>query len=159
MDQDIRYTEYRIRLILTDHHIHQSSICFCNHTVNGQGQGHPLIFLDTAIVMGIQIGQITFLIERILLYIQPGRIQMGTQDIHTLFQRILADVEQSNRLSHIVGIDLVSRCKLLLTLHGFLQRDISRLLRLLDHITGSLPLRLAQEEVFLISVTEFLQFL
>ena len=43
-----------------------------DNTVNGHGQGDPLIFFDTAVIMGVQISLADIFIKGILFDIQTG---------------------------------------------------------------------------------------
>ena len=108
MDQQIGDAEYGIGLVLADDHIHHGAILLGNHTVDGQRTCHPLVLLDTAVVVGIQIGKIGVLIQRVLLHVDAGAVHMGAQDVHTVHQRLLADVEQGDGLLHIDGVDLIA---------------------------------------------------
>ena len=47
-----------------------------NDAVQGKGNRHPLVFFDAAVIVSVQISKIPVFIQRILLYIQSGRINM-----------------------------------------------------------------------------------
>ena len=51
-----------------------------HHPVELQGDGHPLVLADTAVVVGFQKGQLLRLIEGILLQIQPRGVNVGRTD-------------------------------------------------------------------------------
>ena len=62
MYEQVCDAEYRVVVILADIDIYPLSIGLYYNSVKGQGQGHPLVFLDTAVVMGIQIGELVRLV-------------------------------------------------------------------------------------------------
>ena len=81
MDQQIRNEEYRIVFVFTDIDLYDGAVLLCNDAVQRQRQGYPLIFLDTAVIMSIQEGKIGILIQRVLLDVQSGGIDMCTQNV------------------------------------------------------------------------------
>ena len=62
MDQKISDVYDRIILIFTNCHIDHSTIFFDNHTMDCERQCNPVIFLYTAIIMGIKICEICIFI-------------------------------------------------------------------------------------------------
>ena len=66
--------------------------------MESQGLGHPLIFLDTAIIVGIKIRKFLIFIKRILFYVNTRGINVGAQDIHTRRNRLFPYTEQSQHL-------------------------------------------------------------
>ena len=76
--------------------------------MQGKGNRHPLVFLHPAVIMGIQISNAAVLINRILLNIQPGRINMGSQNIHAFLHRLFPNLVHNQAFVHIDGINLIS---------------------------------------------------
>ncbi len=89
--------------------------------MNGQRQGHELIFLDATVIMGIQKGEATVLIERILLDIHSGRIDMRSQDVEAVLHGLFAHAEEADRLVHPDAVYAVSLFQLLFVRYGLLQ--------------------------------------
>ena len=100
MNQQIRNTEYRIIFFLSNIDLCYTAILFCNYAVQCQRNGYPLIFLDSTIVMRIQISQLCIFVQRILLQIQTRRINMSSKNIHSFFDILASDDKQGNCLFH-----------------------------------------------------------
>ena len=77
-----------------------------------QGDGHPLIFADAAVVVGLQIGQLVGLVEWVLLQVQPGGVDVGRADVGPLRQGPLADNGKCNCFTPVHPVDLVPRLQL-----------------------------------------------
>ena len=58
LDQQIRDNKDRIIFFFTDTYLNCCAIFLCNHSMKGKWKCHPLIFLDSTIIMGIHIGKI-----------------------------------------------------------------------------------------------------
>ena len=67
MNQKVRNPEDGILRLLTDIDGNKAAVLFGNDPVQGQGQSHPLILLDAAVIMRVQKSQVAVLIEGILL--------------------------------------------------------------------------------------------
>ncbi len=63
--------------VLADGELHVRAVGLEDHPVDGQGPGQPLVFLDAAVVVGLQKGQVRVFIEGILLQVQAGRVDVG----------------------------------------------------------------------------------
>ncbi len=100
MDQQVGNEKYRIIPVLSHFDFHCRPVFFDDNTMQCKGQRHPLILFHTAIIMGIQVGKSPILIERVLLDVQPGRINMGPQYIHPFFQGAASDMEHHNGFIH-----------------------------------------------------------
>ena len=116
------------RAVLADH-----------HTVERQGQSYPLVLLHTAVVMGLEEGDLGILIQGIGLQIHPGRVHMGGADVDTLFQGLLADDGQGDGLAVVIVIDFVAG----LGGHAGNEGDETLLLGFSDGPGGCLPFGLA----------------
>ena len=62
MDQKVCDVYNRIIFIFTDNHINYASVFFDNHTMDCKWNCHPLVFLDTSVVVRIKICQICIFI-------------------------------------------------------------------------------------------------
>ena len=143
MDEQIGDTHHGIVLIFADDHVHHGAVLLGHHAVEGQGQRHPLILLDAAVVVGIEIGKIRILIEGVLLQVHPGAVDVGAHDVEALLQRLAADDVQLDRLVHGVHVHPVPG------LQGFdlLQVHVPGLLRPADGLPGAFPLGLAAVQI------------
>ena len=143
MNQQIRDKEHRIVLILTHIHFHSLAIFLNHHTMDGKRNGHPLVLLDTAIIMCVKISETAFLIHRILFHIQTRGIYMGSQDIHAVLHLFRANLEKNNGLIHPHRINLISGFQFLTGLHKCLQFLISCTLHRIHDLVDALSLGLA----------------
>ena len=108
MDQQVGNEEDRIIGIFADIQFDGGAVLFHDDAVNSQGHGDPLIFFDTAVVVGVQISKAAVFIERVLLDIKTRGIDVGPQDIETLTQFLTADGEHDDRFIHLDGVDLIA---------------------------------------------------
>ena len=119
-----------------------------HHAVEFQGDGHPLILADAAVVVGLEEGQLVALIEGVLLQVQTGGVDVGRTDVHALAKAPAADDRQHDGLAPVHLIELVPR----LYRHA---PDKGLEARGLGHGYGALhalPLRLAVVQKLLIAL-------
>ena len=67
MRQQIGYAEYRVAGVFAHADLHQLTVLFDNHAMHSQRHSHPLVFADTAIVMGFEISHLMVFIYRVRL--------------------------------------------------------------------------------------------
>ncbi len=108
VDQQIRDHQHGIPFVFADGDSDHGAVLAVHHAVDGQGDGGPLILLNAAVVMGLEVGDLRLLIERIGLDIQPGRVHMGGADVGALAQRLSADDGQGDGLIPVIVVDLVA---------------------------------------------------
>ena len=77
MDQQIGNEEHRIFRLLAYSHLHHSTVLFHDDAVDRQRDRHPLVLFDAAVVMGIQQGETAVFIQRVLLHIHAGGIDVS----------------------------------------------------------------------------------
>ena len=65
MGKQVRHAEYRLLLILSNGNLHGLSVFLYHHAVHGQGNGTPLVFADTAVIMGFKKCDILLFVQRI----------------------------------------------------------------------------------------------
>ena len=154
MNKKIRDHEYRIILILSDGNLLRRPVLLHDHAVQRQRLRHPLILLDAAVIMRIQISKPLILIERILLHINARRINVCAQDVHARRNRLLPEAEKRQHLLHAHRIYLISRFQALSHCHHLIQVPVAGLLRHTDAELHALPLRLAGIKAGFISFTD-----
>ncbi len=93
---------------LADADIHHGAVGQHHGAPQLQRNGDPLVLADTAVVMGLEVGQLAVLVQRIGLQIQTGGVDMGGGDLGTLRQTAAADDSQHQTLAPVAGIDLVT---------------------------------------------------
>ena len=76
--------EDRVRLVLADHDIDHRAVGLYHDPMEGEGHGHPLVFLYAPVIVGPEEGQIHVLVKGVLLEVEPGRIDMGCDNIEAV---------------------------------------------------------------------------
>ena len=155
MDEQIGHAEDGIICLLSDRNLDDRTILFHDYAVQGKRNRHPLIFLDAAVVMCVEIGKAAVLIERILLNIQATRIDVGAEDVHAAFNRRLANMKENNRLLHIDGIDLIAGLQRKPLCDDVREIAVPRSLRKAHRLGHALALRLAVREEIDVSLRKF----
>ena len=112
MGQQVRDDQLGIAGIGADVHFCPRAVLQRHHAPQLQGNGHPLVLAQSAVVMGLEISHFALLIEGIGLEVQTGRVDVGRGDLNALVQRRTADVGQHDRLAPVAHIHLVAGLEL-----------------------------------------------
>ena len=147
MGQKVRDDQPGIAGIGPHGNLHRGAVFHRHHAMELQGNGDPLVLADPAVVMGLEIGQFTVLIERVGLEVQPWRVDVGRSDLRTLRQGLLPDVGQQDTFAPVAHIHPVSR----LYFHAPDIGPVPLLLRHTDRFSGAEPLRLGPVQEVLIA--------
>ena len=107
MGQQVSHGELGVSRRLSNAHRHHGAVPAHHHSVEGQGNGGPLILLDPPIIVGFAVGHLLLLIQRILLQVQARGIDVGRPDHRPLVQALLADHRQQEGLAPVVPVHLV----------------------------------------------------
>ena len=75
--------------------------------VHGQGDGGPLIFLDAAVVVGLQQGHLAGFIQGDGLQVDAGAVDVGRGNAHTPLHALFANNRQAQCLAPVVVVHLV----------------------------------------------------
>ena len=108
VDQQIGDHQHGIAGILADGDGDLAAVLAADQTVESQGHGDPLILLDAAVIVGLQESHLRIFIEGVGLYVDPGRVNVGSADIGTLCQRFATHNRQNDGLIPVVKVDLVT---------------------------------------------------
>ena len=90
--------------VLADGELHPAAVGLEDHPVDGQGPGQPLVFLDAAVVVGLQEGQVRVFIEGVLFQVQAGRVDVGGHDPQALGEGPAALDHQDDVLAPVIII-------------------------------------------------------
>ena len=159
MHQQVGDKEYRVVFIFAHVHFDGGAVLLHHHAVEGQGKRHPLIFLDAAVIMGVQVGEAAVLIQGILLHIDSGAVDMGSQNVHALSQGLLPDLEHGNGLIHADAVYLVAFLQLPALRDHALQLPIPFRLDGVHDGVDALPLGLAIVQEFPVLLIQLLHLL
>ena len=117
MRKKICDVEDRIRFIFTYRNLVLYTVCRVNNTVNGKRDRSPLILLDTAVIVSLKVYCLIVLIDGIRLKIEPGLIDMSTEDIEAFAYILLTDNGHDQALILDARINLIACLELLLGLY------------------------------------------
>ena len=143
VDEEVRDAHHGVVLVLADDHVHHGAVLLGHHAVEGQGQGDPLVLLDAAVVVGVQVDKLRVLVEGVLLQVHAGAVDVGAHDVEALFKGLLADDEQLDGLIHGVHVHPVPGLERFRLFEG----HVPGLLGPADGLFGALPLGLAAVEI------------
>ncbi len=104
--QQVGDGEYGIARIFTDTHGYFGAVLFDNGSVQGQRDGKPVVFADTAVVVGFRQCNVGVFIKRSLLEIQTRAIAMRAQQTESFAQRTLALSSEEAGLVPVEAIHL-----------------------------------------------------
>ena len=107
MGQQVRDDKLGL-LVLAQPYLHHGAVLLGHHAVKLQGDGDPLVLADAAVVMGLEKGQLTVLVQGVGLQVQAGGVDMGGHDLGALFQALLAYDSQHDALAPVYAIDTVA---------------------------------------------------
>ena len=79
-----------------------------NNPMNSERDRCPLILLDTAIIMRLEVNGIVVLIDWIRFKVEPGRIDMSSEDIEAFSRALLSDNGSSKALALNALVNLVA---------------------------------------------------
>ena len=109
MRQQIGDDELRIVRVAADDHVDQIAVFQRDDAVQLQRDRHPLVFLDAAVVVRLEIGHLRVLIQRKLLEIQLRGVHVRTRDHTARAQRLASHHSQHQRLAAVTVIHLRTR--------------------------------------------------
>ena len=130
MRQQIGDAENGIARLLADGNGQRRAVLTNDRTVQRQRNGSPLVFLDTAVIVGLKEALLALLIKRTGLQIKAGAINMRYADAHALRYAAAAECGGNERLAAVIEVDLIP-CLVLL---GVVKGDIACLFQ---HRNGS----------------------
>ena len=143
MREQVGDADHGVLGVLADNDVHKAAVLLGNHAMHRKGHCDPLILLDAAIIMRVQIRKAGFLIHGVLLEVDAGRVDMRAHDVHTLFKGLLANHEKHDGLAHAVGVDAIARAELFALGDNFREIAIAMLFRKLNGLAHAFALGLA----------------
>ena len=126
---------------------HHLSVLQRHHAVELQGNGHPLVLPDAAVVVGLEEAQLIALVQGVLLQVQPGGVDVGRPDVDPVLQAFPAHHGQHDGLVPVHLVDPVPG----LQLHPPDIGPEAGGLRLGDGPVHALPLGLARVQELLVA--------
>ena len=77
--------------------------------MDGQGQRDPLVFLDAAVIVRVKQRESARFIQRVLLDVQAGAVNVSAKDVQAFFHGAAADLRQDDRLAEAFGVHFIAR--------------------------------------------------
>ena len=143
MNQKVGHAENGIIRVLAKRNIERRPVLFHDHAVQREGQRHPLVLLDAAIIMRVEVRHAALFIERILFQVEAAGVDVRPENREAVLHRARTELEHRDRLFHADGVNLVARFQFFLLAYHLGERHIARRFRHLNHFRRALPLRLA----------------
>ena len=142
----------RIIFLFANANIHCAAVLFADNTVNGKRQGKPLVLLDSAVVVGVKVDNKVAFVDRVLLYVQTGRVYVGAKNVHALFQAVASYVKEGNGLSKLGKVNLVPCLYLFKRIYVL----ITILFCFFYKESNAFPLSLSLSQKILVSTNQFI---
>ena len=146
--QQIGDDELRLIRLAADSDVDRAAVLERDGTVQLQRDRDPLVLLDAAVIVRLEIRQLRILIHRRLLEVEARRVDVCARDHTAVIERLLTEHGQHERLAAVVDIHLRAR----LQLHAERVRHEARLLRHADRFPDGLALSARGIEKLLISL-------
>ena len=159
VDQQVGDGKDRIVGLVTDVDVDGGAVLFADDAHECKRGGHPVVALDAAVVVRVEVGHVAGLEGGILLKVQARRVHVGAQDVKALLERGGAQVDEHKVLAVIGGVHLVACLELAAFGDYGLQVDVSRLLGHLDAGLDAQALGLVLAQKLLIAAAKLLELL
>ena len=154
MYEEIGHAEDGVVRLLTNRDLDNRAVFLHDNTVECKRDRHPLVLLDAAVVVRVEICQAIVLVQRVLLHIKAAGVDVRTEDVHAVLHRLRPDMEEHDRLLHIDGVDLVPRRKCLPIRDDIRKVTVARCACAAHCLRHALALRLAVREEINVAVRE-----
>ena len=147
--QQIGDDKLRLVRLAADGDIDRAAVLERDGAVQLQRDRDPLVLLDAAVIVRLEIRQLRVLVHRRLLEIKARRVDVRARDHAAVVERLLTEHGQHERLAAVVDIHLRAR----LQLHAERIRHEARVLRHADRFLDGLALGACGVEKLLISLS------
>ena len=150
MGEQVGDEEGRLVIVLSDPDLDGLSVRCVDDTSDGERDGGPLVLLDAAVVVRLEERHVRILEQRVRLEVEPGAVDVGYGDAHTLGDGLLALGAHHDRLAAVDLVELGSR----LVLGAADVFGVAVLGQDGEHVVDDLALGLVGEEL-LVALAEF----
>ena len=159
MDQQVGDGKDRIVRLVADIDVDGGTVLFADDAHECERGGYPVVALDAAVVVRVEISHVAGLEGGVLLKVQARRVHVRAQDVKALLERGGAQIDEHKVLAVVSGIHLVACLKLAACGDYGLQVDVSRLLGHLDAGLDAQALGLVLTQKLLIAAAKLLELL
>ena len=157
VDEQVGDAEHRVVGILAHADLDGGAVFLAHHAVQRQRGGDPVVGLDAAVVVRVQVGHVAGLVERVLLEVEARRVDVRAEDAQAVLERGGADVDEHEGLVVAGGVDLVAGLEGAACGTGRVERDVARLLGELDAGGDALALGLVLGDEGAVVAAELLE--
>ena len=109
VNEQVGHAEDRVALVLAHVDGHDRAVLLGDDAVHRERQRDPLVLLDAAVVVRVEVQQLVALEQRVLLQVEARRVDVRAQDVEAAHQRISADVREDDGLAVRLRVHLVAR--------------------------------------------------
>ena len=159
VDQQVGDGKDRVVGLVTDVDVDGGAVLFADDAHECERGSDPVVALDAAIVVRVEISHVAGLEGGVLLEVQARRVHVGAQDVKALLERGGAQVDEHKVLAVVSGIHLVACLELAAFGDYSLQVDVSCLLGHLDAGLDAQALGLVLTQKLLIAAAKLLELL
>lgn len=159
MDQQVGDGKDRVVGLVADVNVDGGAVLFADDAYECERGGHPVVALDAAVVVRVEISHVAGLEGGVLLKVQARRVHVRAQDVKALLERGGAQVDEHKVLAVIAAYTLSPALKLAAFGDYGLQVDVSRLLGHLDAGLDAQALGLVLTQKLLIAAAKLLELL
>ena len=159
MDQQVGDGKDRVVGLVADIDVDGGAVLFADDAYERERGSDPVVALDAAIVVRVEISHVAGLESGVLLKVQARRVHVGAQDVKALLERGGAQVDEHKVLAVVSGVHLVACLELAAFVDYGLQVDVSRLLGHLDAGLDAQALGLVLTQKLLIAAAKLLELL
>ena len=140
--EQVADAEDGVALVLAHDHVHHGAVLEHHDAVDGERHGDPLVLLDAAIVVRVEVGDLVLLVEGVLLHIEARVVHVRAEDVEAVLERLGAQAHEHEALALVGCVDLVARLELRASGDRVLERHIAGGLGKLDRRGHALALGL-----------------
>ena len=108
MDQQVGDHKNGILGIFADGDGDGGAVLAADNAVQSQLHGGPLVLLDAAVVMSLEVSDLRILVQGIGLQVHTGGVYVGSADVGAICQRLSADDSQSDGLITVIVVDFIT---------------------------------------------------
>ena len=159
VDQQVGDGKDRVVCLVADVDVDGGAVLFADDAHECERGGYPVVALDAAVVVRVEVGHVAGLEGGILLKVQARRVHVGAQDVKALLERGGAQVDEHKVLAVVGGVHLVACLELAAFGDHGLQIDVTRLLGHLDAGLDAQALGLVLAQKLLIAAAKLLELL
>ena len=153
MGENVGDAELRLIRFFTDFNIDKTAVSLANSAMQRKRNCCPLIFFDSAVVVGFEISHAVLLVNRALFQIKARRVNVSGGNSYAVLNASFAFNAKNDCLASVCVINFVACVE---CAAEFVKFNKSVFLRNILNISGNLTLCFVSAQKFLISLAKFI---